>query len=366
MTTMNIPIARPYIGEEEIAAVTKVMRSGMLAQGEVTAEFERTFAEYCGTKYAVAVNSGTAALHAALLAAGIGPGDEVIVPAFTFFATASSVSMCGAKPVFADVDRRTFNIDSESAAACISKKTKAVVGVHLFGQPFDVAPLQEICTDHRLALIEDAAQAHGATYKGKKVGGLGFAGCFSFYATKNMLTGEGGMITTDDRTAADRMRLFINHGQSQKYLHTVLGYNFRLTDMASAIGLVQLRRLDEMNARRAHNAAYFDRCIKLPECAVPYRMPDATHVYHQYVLTLGDAFPRPRAELMTALKERGIGTAVHYPIPLHRQPLYEASGSKERCPVASLLSERVLSLPVHPQVSDAELSYICKVLPEVI
>ncbi|RPJ53829.1 MAG: DegT/DnrJ/EryC1/StrS family aminotransferase, partial [Methanobacteriota archaeon] len=284
----------------------------------------------------------------------------------TFFATASSVSMCGATPVFADVDPRTFNIDPESASECISKKTKAIVGVHLFGQPFDVPALQEICTDHRLVLIEDAAQAHGATYKGRKVGGFGFAGCFSFYATKNMLTGEGGMITTDDRTAAERMRLFINHGQSQKYLHTVLGYNFRLTDMGSAIGLVQLRRLDEMNARRVHNAAYFDRHIRMPDCALPYRMPDATHVYHQYVLTLGDAFPLSRADLGAALKEKGIGTAVHYPIPLSRQPLYEASGAKDRCPVASRLSERVLSLPVHPQVSDAELSYMCTVLSEVI
>ncbi|MDN5339900.1 MAG: perosamine synthetase, partial [Euryarchaeota archaeon] len=195
---MKVPVARPLVGEEEIAAVADVMRSGMLAQGSVVTEFESRFADYCGAAHAVGVNSGTAALHAALLAAGIGPGDSVVVPAFTFFATASAVSMCGATPVFADVDPETFNIDPDSVAALIHPDTRAVVGVHLFGQPFDVGAVREVCDDHNLILIEDAAQAHGAEYHGKRAGSLADLACFSFYPTKNMTTGEGGMVTTND------------------------------------------------------------------------------------------------------------------------------------------------------------------------
>jgi len=230
--------------------------SGMLASGPKVTAFEQAFASLCRTSHAVAVSNGTTALHASLLAAGVGPGDEVIVPAFSFFATASSVSMCGATPVFCDIDERTFNIDPARIGDLVTPKTKAVIGVHLFGQPFDVPAVQQVCKSHNLALIEDAAQAHGALLHGEPVGGFGNYGCFSFYATKNLITGEGGMVTTNDKSAMERLRIIINHGQSEKYLHTRLGYNYRMTDIAAAIGLVQLKKLDKFNARRRKNAEY--------------------------------------------------------------------------------------------------------------
>ncbi|MDI6718756.1 MAG: DegT/DnrJ/EryC1/StrS family aminotransferase [Methanomicrobiales archaeon] len=362
---MQIPIARPALGQEEAEGVLQVLQSGMLVQGKLVAEFEQRFADYCGTRGAVATNSGTAALHAALHAAGIGPGDEVLVPSFTFFATASSVSMCGATPVFVDVDRSTFNIDPASLAEHVTPRTKAVVGVHLFGQPFDLAAVQEICEDRALLLVEDAAQAHGATYGGRKVGSFGIAGCFSFYATKNMITGEGGMVTADDPAFLERVRLFINHGQSQKYLHTTLGYNLRMTDLEAAIGLVQLQKLEGFNERRRHNADYYDRHIRTRGLSLPFCMPGVRHVYHQYVVRVEESCPLARDALSQYLNGRGVGNAVHYPIPLHMQPLYRSPSSNGLCPVAERLAAQVLSLPVHPGVTDEQLDYVCSVLNEV-
>lgn len=356
---MEIPIARPIIGEEEVDAVARVMRSGMLAQGSVVTEFESRFADYCGARHAIGVNSGTAALHAALLAAGIGPGDSVVVPAFTFFATASSVSMCGATPLFADVDPGTFNIDPESAAALIRPDTRAIIGVHLFGQPFDVGAVREVCNDNGLILIEDAAQAHGAEYHGKRAGSLADIGCFSFYPTKNMTAGEGGMVTTDDDALAERVRLFINHGQSKKYLHTAVGYNYRMTNIGAAIGLVQLDRLEGFNERRIHNARYLDRHLAGTGLVTPDAAPGVRHVYHQYVVKLPAGYPLARDAFMSALATRGIGTAVHYPIPVNRQPVYQAGIENASCPVSGDLAASVVSLPVHPSVTDEELAYIC-------
>ncbi len=356
---MKIPVARPLVGEEEIAAVTDVMRSGMLAQGSVVTEFESRFAEYCDASHAIGVNSGTAALHAALLAAGVGPGDSVVVPAFTFFATASSVSMCGATPLFADVDPQTFNIDPDSVRDLIRPDTRAVIGVHLFGQPFDVGAVRALCNDHDLVLIEDAAQAHGAEYHGKRAGSLADLACFSFYPTKNMTTGEGGMVTTDDDHLAGRVRLLINHGQSQKYLHSAVGYNYRMTNIAAAIGLVQLGRVEEFNERRIHNARYLDRHLAGTGLVTPYVAPDVRHVYHQYVTRLPAGYALSRDAFMSALAERGIGTAVHYPIPVNRQPVYESAGERASCPVSDDLAASVVSLPVHPSVTDEELAYIC-------
>jgi perosamine synthetase len=360
---MKIPIARPFVGEEEIAAVADVMRSGMLAQGSVVTEFESRFADYCGAAHAVGVNSGTAALHAALLAAGIGPGDSVIVPAFTFFATASSVSMCGATPLFADVDPETFNIDPDSVAALIRPETRAVIGVHLFGQPFGVAAVREVCDDHNLILIEDAAQAHGAEYHGKRAGSLADIGCFSFYPTKNMTTSEGGMVTTDDDALAERVRLLINHGQSRKYLHTAIGYNYRMTNIDAAIGLVQLGRLEGFNERRIHNARYLDRHLAGTGLVTPNLAPDVRHVYHQYVVKVPGDYPLSRDAFMSALADKGVGTAVHYPIPVNRQPVYENTHAS--CPVSDELAASVVSLPVHPAVTDEELAYICDTVREL-
>ena len=361
--TQEIPVARPLVGEEEVEAVARVMRSGMLAQGSVVTGFESRFAEYCGARHAVGVNSGTAALHAALLAAGVGPGDSVIVPAFTFFATASAVSMCGATPLFADVDPRTFNIDPESAGDLVRPDTRAVIGVHLFGQPFDVAAVRELSEDHDLTLIEDAAQAHGAEYHGRRAGSLADIGCFSFYPTKNMTTGEGGMVTTDDDALAERVRLLINHGQIRKYLHTAVGYNYRMTNIAAAIGLVQLDRLEGFNERRIRNARYLDRNLAGAGLVTPYATPGVRHVYHQYVVKIPADYPITRDAFVSALADRGIGTAVHYPVPVNRQPVYE--NERASCPVSDDLAASVVSLPVHPSVTEDELAYICDAVQEL-
>ncbi|OPX72381.1 MAG: Aspartate aminotransferase [Methanoregulaceae archaeon PtaB.Bin108] len=359
-----IPIAKPSLDEEEVDAVSRVIRSGMLAKGPRVEEFERGFSVYCGTKHGVAMNSGTAALHAALLALGIGPGDEVIVPAFTFFATASSVCMCGATPVFADVDPDTFNISVDKVAEAVNQRTKAVIGVHLFGQPFDVQPILEICDERGIPLLEDAAQAHGAEYHGKKTGSMGMAGCFSFYPTKNMTTGEGGMVTTSDMALSSRMRQIIDHGQEKKYFHTRIGYNYRMTDMAAALGLVQLKKLDRMNRRRREIASHYDSHIRGRGIERPVATSDITHVYHQYVVKVTGECPISRDQLAAYLLKKGIGTAVHYPLTVHRQPVF--SGSKSCvCPVSEELSRTVLSLPVHPGVTDQECKYICEVLNEV-
>jgi len=361
----TIPVARPAIGQEEISAVTSVLESGMLASGDRVAEFEKRFADFCGTNHAVAINNGTAALHAALLAADIGPGDEVIVPAFTFVATASAVAMCGAKPVFADVDEQTFNIDPRQVEERVTPKTRAVIGVHIFGQPCDVEALQQICESHNLKFIEDAAQAHGALYKGTRVGGIGHLGCFSFYATKNMITGEGGMVTTSEKAYNERLRLLINHGQSEKYLHTRLGYNYRMTDIGAALGIVQLKKLEKFNLRRRKNAEFYNASLSVKGLTLPFVGPARNHVYHQYVVRLTDEFPLNRTTFIEYLRARGIGTAIHYPIPLHRQPLFSLENDPDPCPVSTSLAGSVLSLPVHPLLDQKELSYICDTINRV-
>lgn len=265
-----INIAQPALGAEEIAAVNEVFQSGMLAQGSITTKFENNFADYCGVLHATGVNSGTAALHMGLLALGIGPGDEVIVPSFTFIATATSVSMCGAKPVIVDVNKDTYTINPDEVSENITDKTKAVIGVHLFGQPFDINSLNEICKDKDIYLIEDAAQSHGSLYKDKKVGSFGELGCFSFYPTKNMTTIEGGMITTNNTELDSKIRRLINHGQSAKYLHTELGYNMRLSNVSAAIGNVQLSKLDAMNKKRAENAEILCKKINVDGLKKPF------------------------------------------------------------------------------------------------
>ncbi|MCQ8893248.1 MAG: DegT/DnrJ/EryC1/StrS family aminotransferase [Methanolinea sp.] len=360
-----IPIGKPCLSGEEEEAVIRVLRSGMLAQGPETGAFERDFGRYCGTDHAVAVSSGTAALHATLHALGIGEGHEVIVPSFTFFATASAVCMCGARPRFGDIDPDTFNLSTGSVQELLSSRTRAVIGVHLFGQPCDATPLREICADEGIFFIEDAAQAHGAEYHGKKVGGLGTAACFSFYPTKNMTTGEGGMVTTNDPDLARRIRVFSNHGQEEKYLHTSVGYNYRMTDIAAAIGREQLKKLDGFNRRRQETAGYYDSHLPREGIVCPYASPGVVHVYHQYVIRVTGESRFTRDELAQYLRDRGIGTAVHYPVPLHRQPAFVALARDARCPVAEECAATVLSLPVHPGVTDTERDRVCRAIAEV-
>ncbi|NLX49328.1 MAG: DegT/DnrJ/EryC1/StrS family aminotransferase [Methanospirillum sp.] len=357
-----IPVARPLLGDEEVQAAGRVIRSGMLASGPEVAAFEEEFAAHAGVTHAVAVSNGTTALHAALLGAGIGPGDEVIVPSFTFIATATAVSMCGAVPVFADVRPDLFTIDPDTLPDQVGPATRAVIGVHLFGQPFDVGPAADLCEERNLALIEDAAQAHGATWRGRRVGSLGTAGCFSFYPTKNMTTGEGGMVTTDDDALAGRLRRLVNHGQAEKYLHTSLGYNYRMTDIGGAIGRVQLRRLEEFNRRRQENAASLSARLDAPGIVPPAVGEGRGHVYHQYVVTVGDGCPLARDALAEHLRGQGVGCAVHYPIPVHEQPLYRDTAAPGACPTAADLARRVLSLPVHPALGPDDLDRIVEVV----
>jgi perosamine synthetase len=257
-----ISISNVSIDSESLIAVGEVLKSGQLAQGPKVEEFERAFSGYIGTKYAVAVNSGTAALHVALLGAGIGKDDEIITTPFSFIATANCCIFCGAVPVFADIDEKTFNITARQIEKKITRKTKAVIIVDLYGQSCDMEEITALCKKHNLVLVEDACQAHGATYKGKKAGSFGI-GCFSFYPTKNMTTGEGGMITTDDVKIADKARAIRQHGQTKRYIHEMLGYNFRMTDIAAALGICQLKKLDFNNSRRMPRAAAISVIRKL-------------------------------------------------------------------------------------------------------
>jgi len=353
-----IPIAKPIIGSEEIDAAGEVLKSGMLVQGESVRKFEEAFSRYIGAKSAIAVSNGTIALDLALKALGIRPDDEVISPAFTFIATANSILYQGSKPVFADVDEKTFNIDPDDLLEKITPKTRAVIGVHLYGQPFDLKAVSQICEDHHLTLIEDCAQAHGAEFEGKKVGSFGI-GCFSFYPTKNMTTGEGGLITTPDEGMAAKLRLLRNHGDTGKYNHISLGYNYRMTNLQGAIGLIQLRSLDNFNSRRIRNAEFLNAHLKIKGITTPYKAKNVKHVYNQYVIRIEDDFPASREKLMEFLQAKGIGSAVHYPKPVYEQPLYRELGyGKERCPISEDVSRRVLSLPVHPSLKQEDLEYI--------
>jgi perosamine synthetase len=367
VTRIKIPISRPAIGDEEIEAVIKVLKSGFLAQGSEVAGFERDFADYIGVKHAVAVVNGTVALDLALKAIGIGPGDEVVTTPFTFIATANSIYYQGAKPVFADIDPRTYNLDPESALEAISHKTKAILVVHLYGQPADMEALGEVAEDHKLLLVEDSAQAHGALFMDRKAGSLGDVSIFSFYATKNMTTGEGGMILTDSDEVAERARLMRDHGQTSKYLHEELGYNYRLTDIQAALGRAQLRRLDALNEKRIFNAAHLTGGLSnIGGVETPYVDPRVKHVYHQYVVRVKDDLPMTRDQLARELEARGIGTAIHYPLPVHHQPLYRRLGyPQDICPNAIEASKRVLSLPVHPLLNKEDLDYIIRSVREM-
>lgn len=352
-----IPIARPLLGKEEIDAVTEVLSSGMIAQGPKVEEFELAFSEYTGCEYAAAVNSGTAALHIALLAHGIGKEDEVITSPFTFIATANSILYTGAKPVFADIEPDTYNIDPEKIKEKINSKTKAIMPVHLYGQSADMKAIMEIAEDHKLVVIEDACQAHGAECLGKKAGSFG-TGAFSFYPTKNMTTSEGGIITTSDREIAEKSKMIRAHGSRVRYLHEMLGFNLRMTDIAAAIGLAQLEKLDGFNASRQKNAAMLSEGLKSISGIVPATTREGyTHVFHQYTIRAQN-----RDKLADFLKEKGIGTGVHYPIPIHKQPYYMELGYKDSLPISDKAAEEVLSLPVHPALSRDD---VLKVIKEV-
>jgi perosamine synthetase len=351
---MMIPISKPYIGEEEKKAVLEVLDSGMLVQGPRVAKFEEKFAAACGTKFAVATSSGTTALHLALLAHGIGPGDEVITTPFTFMASVNSILYTGATPVFVDIQADSFNIDPEQVARAVTPRTRAILPVHLYGQPCEMDSLMAIAARHRLAVIEDACQAVGAEFHGKRVGGFG-TGCFSLYATKNVMSAEGGMITTDDEALAQKCRMLRNHGMQRRYYHDLLGYNFRMTDLNAAIGLAQIERLEAFTAQRQANAAYLNEHIK--SVVTPRVMPGVRHVWHQYTIRVDGG--RDRDAAVKQLNEAGVGTGVFYPVPAYRQAhLVEMGLGELNLPVTEQVVKEVISLPVHPQLSQGDLEKI--------
>jgi len=363
----RIPIAKPYIADEEIDAVIRVLKSGILAQGNEVYAFEKEFAEYQGVKHAIAVANGTVGLDIALKAIGIRERHEVITTPFTFIATANAVLYQGARPVFADIDPKTYNLDPNSVLEAITPRTSAIIVVHLYGQPADMKAFREIADDHKLLLIEDCAQAHGATFMGRKVGGFGDVAVFSFYATKNMTTGEGGMIVTNDDKIAEKARILRDQGQTAKYVHEELGYNYRMTNIQATIGRVQLKRLEEMNNKRIENAKYLTRyLLGVKGIVPPYVDHRVKHVFHQYVIRVTDEFPLTRNKLIEKLREKGVETAVHYPIPIHHQPLYKRLGyPQDVCPNAIEASRRVLSLPVHPLLTKEDLDYIINAIKEL-
>ena len=346
-----IPVVQPLIGDEEKRAVLEVLESGQLAQGSRVQDFEDAFAAYCGVRHAIATSSGTAALHTALLAHGIEAGDEVITTPFSFIATANAILYTGARPVFVDIEPDTFNINPSLIEEAITPRTRALLPVHLFGHPADMPAIMQIAQRYELVVIEDAAQAHGAACAGRAVGTWG-TGCFSFYPTKNMTTAEGGIITTDDDAVADRARMIRSHGQRSRYDHHVLGYNYRMTDLHAAIGVVQIKHLEEWNTRRIQNARYLSD--HLQGVVTPTVRPDCRHVFHQYTVRVRQG----RDDFVRWLRERGIGTGIYYPRPIHHQPLYRQLGYDGHLPEAEAASQEVVSLPVHPGLNQEQLEAI--------
>lgn len=346
-----IPIARPQMGEEEKRLVWEAMEAGSLAQGPRVRALEEAFAAFIGTGHAVATSSGTTALHLALLGHGVGPGDEVVTVPFTFIASANCVVYTGARPVFVDVRADDFTLDPELLESAITARTRAILPVSLYGQPARMDEIAAIAERHGLAVIEDAAQAHGAAIGDRRSGSWGI-GAFSFYPTKNMTTGEGGMITTDDAGLAERIRLLREHGMKVRYHHDIVGYNFRMTDIGAAIGLAQLPKLPAANDRRRAIAALYD--AELRGVMTPLVRPGVTHVFHQYTIRV-----RERDRFAARLAELGVGSGVYYPIGVHRQKPFIALGYGDGSyPVTERLTSEVLSIPVHPGLSEVEVATV--------
>lgn len=355
-----IPIAAPRAPRSAIREVIGLFRASRFREGDLTRQFERRFAEKVGARHAYAVSSGTAALHLAY-ASILEPGDEVIVPAFTFFATASCVVLAGGVPVPVEIDPLTYTIDPAAVEAAVTPRTRAIAPVHLYGQAADMLALQRIADRHGLAIVADAAQAHGARLDGRDVGSLATLSAYSFYVTKNIFTGEGGMVVTDDPALAHRGELLRNHGSSKKYVHELFGFNYRITEPASALGLSQLDGLEEANGIRERNATQLTRGLsRIPGIVPPAVRPGAHHVFHQYTIRVQEgAFRIGRDEFARALRAEGVECAVHYPVTITRQPaMVERFGDLGSFPEAERAAREVLSLPVHPAVTRADCARI--------
>ena len=362
-----IPINLPKIGEEEVEAVVKVMRGGPLTNalgaGPMVTQFEKNFAKFAGVKHAIAVNTGTAALHSAIIAAGVQQSDEVILPSFTFVATAEAVVMAGGKPVFTEIDPETYNISPAEIKRNITKKTKAIIPVDLYGLSADIKPIREIAAKHGLAVVEDAAQSHGATYNGKPAGVFADAACWSLYASKNMTTGEGGVTTTDSDETAETLRLIRTHGEKAKYASLMLGYNYRMSEIQAAIGLVQLEKLPSFVAKRRENAKRLSRLLaKTERLQLPEETKDRQHSWYLYTVRLRNAAENERNKIVEELRQKDIGAEVYYSNPVHLMPYYRERFGGRKLPKTEKAAKQVFSLPIHPGVTEAQVDYIGKTL----
>lgn len=363
---MKVPfvdLAAQYreLASEIDEAISGVIRTSDFILGKELTRFEEEFAEFCGVGYAVGVDSGISALELSLRALGIGPGDEVITAVNSFIATASPISVVGARPVFVDLDPQTYNIDVDAVERAITSRTRAIIPVHLYGQPVDMDPLLEMSHAHGLYVIEDACQAHGARYKGRRAGSLGHAGAFSFYPGKNLgAFGDGGMAVTNDPTVAERIRMLRNYGQKVKYHHEAIAYNRRLDTIQAAVLRAKLRRLDDWNASRRQRASQYTRLLRDVDVSTPKESDIAEHIYHLYVIRTEN-----RDALQRYLSERGIATGIHYPIPIHLQPAYRDFGYQVgHFPIAEQYAGELLSLPMYPHLTEEQVGFVVEVVRE--
>jgi len=382
---MNIPFLDlkaqfREIEHEVLPMVKEAMENAAFIGGPQVSGFEAEFASFCESKYCVGVNSGTDALRFALLAAGVGPGDAVITVPHTFIATTEAISQVGAKPVFVDIDPKTYNMDPnkledylskrfkgnasglQPSASSIEPRPKAVLPVHIYGQPADMDAIAAVAKKHNLLVIEDACQAHGALYKGKKAGSMGVAGCFSFYPGKNLgAYGEGGAVVTQSEEMANKMRMIRDHGQAKKYFHDMEGYNGRLDAIQAGVLRIKLRRLETWNEARRRNAKHYNELLSTVKgVTVPLEANGSRHVYHLYVILVDD-----RDGLQKYLNDKGIGTGLHYPVPLHLQKAYSHNGHKEgEFPVTESVAKRLLSLPMFPELTKAQIEYVAQSIKE--
>ena len=361
---INLNAQHAPLREEIDGAIREVIDSGAFAGGPFVAQFEEDFAAFCQCRYAIGTGSGTEALWLTLLAAGVGPGGEVITVPNTFMATAEAITFCGARPVFVDVDERTYTMDPDELEAAVTGRTKAVIPVHLFGQPADMDPIMEIARAHGLFVIEDACQAHGAAYKGRAIGTLGDAACFSFYPGKNLgALGEAGAVVTNHPGLQEKIRILRDHGQVEKYHHTLVGWNGRMDGIQAAVLRVKLRHLEEGNRKRRLHAAEYDTALEgVGEIVAPFRAPYARHVYHIYAIRV-----RERDEFMRSMAAQGIGCGVHYPVPLHQQEAYRSLGYQpESFPVATRCAGEFVSLPMFPELTSGQVEWVVGAAKEAV
>jgi len=367
----NIPINLPKIGEEEVQAVVKVLRSGMLTSGlgtgPMVSELEKKFSSFACVKHTVAVNTGTAALHSAVMACGVKQGDEVILPSFTFVATAEAVVLAGGKPVFADIDPETYNLSPTAVEKLITRHTKAILPVDLYGFSADMKPIKEIAETHDLALVEDAAQAHGTTYAGKPAGSFADAACWSLYASKNITTGEGGLVTTNEAEMDETLRMIRTHGEKAKYSSLMLGTNYRMSEMQAAIGNVQMEKLPTFLAKRRQNAQELTKILKKSnKLVLPWETKDRQHSWYLYTARLKDGTEVQRNTLIDDLKKEGIGSEAYYVNPIHLMPFYRENFETTKLPETDKASKQVFSLPIHPGVTAEQIDFIGKTVLSLV